>query len=166
MEKAHIERSGCLAMGLNAINAYLNDGQTAESYVSYVEREFEGVIRKDLVYTIAQGLNDAVRDVEALGLPIEHNKDGVYRHRGKRSVHIFGERLKPILAEAVSQTPAQVLNRVTATNFIFNGKRVCGAFGYGAGMARYTWSGQRALSYAQEALPASTSLTIRAGRAT
>ena len=36
MEKAHIERSGCLAMGLNAINAYLNEGQTAESNVSYV----------------------------------------------------------------------------------------------------------------------------------
>jgi adenylylsulfate reductase subunit A len=27
MEKAHIERSGCLAMGLNAINAYLNADQ-------------------------------------------------------------------------------------------------------------------------------------------
>lgn len=132
MEKAHIERSGCLAMGLNAINAYLNEGQTAESYVSYVEREFEGIVRKDLVHSIAQGLNDAVSDVEALGLPIEHNKDGVYRHRGKRSVHIFGERLKPILAEAVSRTPVQVLNRVAATNFIYNGKRVCGAFGYGA----------------------------------
>src|SRR3989337_1445705 len=51
MEKAHIERSGCLAMGLNAINAYLHSGQTPESYVSYVEQEFEGVIRKDLVYT-------------------------------------------------------------------------------------------------------------------
>ena len=67
MEKAHIERSGCLAMGLNAINAYLHSGQTPESYVSYVEREFEGVIRKDLVYTIAQGLNEAVKDVERDG---------------------------------------------------------------------------------------------------
>ncbi len=132
MEKAHIERSGCLAMGLNAINAYLHAGQSPESYVSYVEREFEGVIRKDLVYTIAQGLNAAVKDVEEMGLPIEKNEDGAYKKRGKRSIRIFGERLKPILAEAVAKTPAQVLNRVVATNFIYNGKRVCGTYGYGA----------------------------------
>lgn len=131
MEKAHIERSGCLAMGLNAINAYLNPGQTPESYVSFVERQFEGVIRKDLVYSIAQGLNEVVKDVEEMGLPIEKNEDGTYRRKGKRSIRIFGERLKPILAEAVKKTPAQVLNRVVATNFIYNGKRVCGAFGYG-----------------------------------
>lgn len=131
MEKAHIERSGCLAMGLNAINAYLNPGQTPESYVSFVERHFEGVIRKDLVYSIAQGLNAVVKDVEDMGLPIEKNEDGTYRRKGRRSIRIFGERLKPILAEAVKKTPTQVLNRVVATNFIYNGKRVCGAFGYG-----------------------------------
>lgn len=132
MEKAHIERSGCLAMGLNAINAYLHAGQTPDSYVSFVERHFEGIIRRDLVYSIIQGLNDAVRDVEEMGLPIEKNEDGAYKMRGKRSIRIFGERLKPILAEAVQRTPAQVLNRVVATNFIYDGNRVCGAFGFGA----------------------------------
>jgi len=131
MEKAHIERSGCLAMGLNAINAYLHSGQTPESYVSYVEREFEGVIRKDLVYTIAQGLNEVVKDVEEMGLPIEKTEDGTYKKRGKRSIRIFGERLKPILAEAVAKTGTQVLNRIVATNFIYDGDRICGAFGYG-----------------------------------
>ncbi len=131
MEKAHIERSGCLAMGLNAINAYLNPGQTPESYVSYIEREFEGIVRKDLVYTIAQGLNEVVSEVEGMGLPIEKEGDGTYKKRGKRSIRIFGERLKPILADAVKKTSAQILNRVAATNFIFDGKRVRGAFGYG-----------------------------------
>ncbi len=131
MEKAHIERSGCLAMGLNAINAYLHDGQTPDSYVAYIERQFEGIIRKDLVYSIVQWLNDVVKDVEEMGLPIEKNEDGSYKMRGKRSIRIFGERLKPILAEAVQKTPAQVLNRVVATNFIYDCNRVCGAFGYG-----------------------------------
>lgn len=131
MEKAHIERSGCLAMGLNAINAYLHPGQTPETYVSYVERQFEGVIRKDLVQSIALGLNEAVRDVEGMGLPIEKDDHGIYKQRGKRSIRIFGERLKPLLAEAVKNTSALVLNRVTATNYIYNGSRVCGAFGFG-----------------------------------
>ncbi|MCX7950300.1 MAG: FAD-binding protein, partial [Treponemataceae bacterium] len=32
-EKANIKRSGCLAAGVNAINAYINKGETPESYV-------------------------------------------------------------------------------------------------------------------------------------
>lgn len=131
MEKAHIERSGCLAMGLNAINAYLNAGQTPETYVEYVKDEFFGVIREDLVHSIAKGLNESVKQVEALGLPIEKDQNGNYATRGKRSIRIYGERLKPILAAAVYRADVKVLNRVVATNFIFDGERVRGAYGFG-----------------------------------
>ncbi len=131
MEKAHIERSGCLAMGLNAINAYLNAGQTPETYVEYIKDEFFGVIREDLVYSIAKGLNESIKQVEALGLPIEKDQNGNYVSRGKRSIRIYGERLKPILAAAVYRADVKVLNRVVATNFIFDGKRVRGAYGFG-----------------------------------
>ncbi|MFQ5712652.1 MAG: adenylyl-sulfate reductase subunit alpha [Candidatus Scalinduaceae bacterium] len=131
MEKAHIERSGCLAMGLNAINAYLTHGETPETYVRYVKDEFLGIIREDLVYSIAKGLKESVKQVEELGLPIEKDQNGNYRNRGKRSIRIYGERLKPILAAAVYRANAKVLNRVVATNFIFDGKRVRGAYGFG-----------------------------------
>jgi adenylylsulfate reductase subunit A len=131
MEKAHIERSGCLAMGLNAINAYLTTGQTPETYVKYVKDEFFGIIREDLVYSIAKGLNESVRQVEELGLPIEKDQNGNYVSRGKRSIRIYGERLKPLLAAAVNRANVKVLNRVVATNFIFDGKQVRGAYGFG-----------------------------------
>ena len=131
MEKAHIERSGCLAMGLNAINAYLNTGQTPETYVEYVKDEFFGVIREDLVHSIAKGLNESVKQVEALGLPIEKDQNGNYVSRGKRSIRIYGERLKPILAAAVYRADVKVLNRAVATNFIFDGERVRGVYGFG-----------------------------------
>ena len=131
MEKARIERSGCLAMGLNAINAYLNTGQTPETYVEYVKDEFFGVIREDLVHSIAKGLNESVKQVEALGLPIEKDQNGNYVSRGKRSIKIYGERLKPILAAAVYRADVKVLNRVVATNFIFDGERVRGVYGFG-----------------------------------
>ena len=131
MEKAHIERSGCLAMGLNAINAYLTPGETPETYVRYVKDEFLGIIREDLVYSIAKGLKESVKQVEELGLPIEKDQNGNYRNRGKRSIRIYGERLKPILASAVYRANAKVLNRVVATNFIFDGERVRGAYGFG-----------------------------------
>ena len=99
MEKAHIERSGCLAMGLNAINAYLTTGQTPETYVKYVKDEFFGIIREDLVYSIAKGLNESVRQVEELGLPIEKDRNGNYVSRGKRSIRIYGERLNRFLPQ-------------------------------------------------------------------
>jgi len=48
-EKANIKRSGCLAAGVNALNAYITEGETAESFLDYVKDEFSGVIREDLV---------------------------------------------------------------------------------------------------------------------
>ncbi|ODS32877.1 MAG: putative adenylylsulfate reductase [Candidatus Scalindua rubra] len=137
MEKAHIERSGCLAMGINAINAYLAPDQTPEMYVKYVKDEFFGIIREDLVYSIAKGLNESIKQVEELGLPIEKDQYGNYRNRGERSVRIYGERIKPILATAVYRANAKVLNRVVTTNFIFDGERVRGAYGFGIRDGRF-----------------------------
>ncbi|MEE9200267.1 MAG: adenylyl-sulfate reductase subunit alpha [Candidatus Brocadiales bacterium] len=137
MEKAHIDRSGCLAMGLNSINAYLHPGQTPESYLDYVKGEFMDVVREDLVLSIAEGLNDAVKRVEQWGLPIEKDDEGRYVPRGKRGIRVRGERLKPILAEAVRRSGAEVLNRVAATNLIVSEGRVVGAFGLGVRDGRF-----------------------------
>ncbi|HWI54245.1 MAG TPA: FAD-binding protein, partial [Desulfobacteria bacterium] len=57
-EKANIKRSGCLAAGVNALNAYIGKGQTPESFVEYVKRDSEDIIREDLVYSIAKLLNN------------------------------------------------------------------------------------------------------------
>lgn len=37
VEKANIKRSGCLAAGVNAINAYIAEGQTPRDYVEYAK---------------------------------------------------------------------------------------------------------------------------------
>ncbi|MBC7337007.1 MAG: FAD-binding protein, partial [Clostridia bacterium] len=57
MEKANVERSGCLAAGMNAINAYLNPGETPESFVRYVRADAMGLVREDLVLSLAKELN-------------------------------------------------------------------------------------------------------------
>ncbi len=131
VEKAHIDRSGCLAMGLNSINAYLHPGESPESYLDHVKQEFMGLVKEDLVLSIAKGLNDTVKKVEQWGLPIEKGPDGNYRPRGRRAVRIIGERLKPILADAVRRHRVEVLNRVAVTNLISKEGRVVGAFGLG-----------------------------------
>jgi adenylylsulfate reductase subunit A len=129
MEKAQIERSGCLASGINAINAYLSENQTPDSYLEYVKTDSHGLIRDDLVYTIACGVNAATSRVESWGLPIVRT-NGKPLQKGPRSILIKGESIKPILAQKVRESSVSVLNRVTATDYILHRGRVIGAYGF------------------------------------
>ena len=130
-EKANIKRSGCLAAGVNALNAYIIKGQTPESYLAYVKNDAEGVVREDLVYTIAQRLNKVTDKMESLGLVIQKDEKGGYAARGNRNIKINGENIKPILAKAVEKSPdVTVLNRVTIIDYIVKEGRILGAYGF------------------------------------
>ena len=45
-EKAHIKRSGCLAAGVDALNAYITEGKTPQYYVDYAKKDADGIRRK------------------------------------------------------------------------------------------------------------------------
>ena len=130
-EKAHIRRSGCLAAGVNALNASLTSGQTAEDYLEFVRWDAEGIIRDDLVLSMAEEFNDAARDLERMGLVIQKDEDGNYVSRGRRNIKINGENIKPILAAAVQKLPnVSVLNHLNITDYLVLDGRVCGAAGF------------------------------------
>lgn len=131
VEKANIKRSGCLAAGVNALNAYIVDGETPETYLDYVRNDSEGVIREDLVYSIAKRLNEVTHKVETLGLVIQKDANGAYVARGRRNIKINGENIKPLLATAVGQKKnIQVLNRVNMIDYVVQDNRVIGAYGF------------------------------------
>ena len=130
-EKANIKRSGCLAAGVNALNAYIVKGQTPETYLDYVRNDSEGVIREDLVYTIAERLNDVTRKAESLGLVIQKDENGEYISRGTRNIKINGENIKPLLAEAVDKEKnIKVLNNVNIIDYIVKDGKAAGAYGF------------------------------------
>jgi len=130
-EKAHIKRSGCLAAGVNALNAFIHENESVDSYVDYVKADSQGIIREDLVYTAALRLNDVTRKIESLGLPILKDARGKYIARGRRGIKINGENIKPILAKAVySHKNITVLNRVNMIDYILDSNCVIGAFGF------------------------------------
>lgn len=131
MEKANIERSGCLASGMNAINAYLNPGETPESFTKYLRYDAMGLIREDLVLSAAKEINAVVKKVESWGLPIVKDEKGQYRPRGRWNIKINGESLKPIIAQAARQSGAKILNWVAATNYLIHEGKVTGAMGLG-----------------------------------
>jgi len=131
LEKAHIERSGCLAGGINAINVYIHEGESPESYVRWARWYAMGLLREDLALTMAREINKAIEKVEKWGLPIPKDDKGRYLRRGRWGIHVFGESIKPILAKAVKNAEVDVYNRVVVTNLLTKREKVIGAVGFG-----------------------------------
>lgn len=131
-EKAHIKRSGCLAAGVNALNAYIVEGRKAQDYVDYAKKDADGIVREDLLLTMSEKLNEVTDRLEKLGLVILKDENGKYVTRGNRNLKINGENIKPILADAVEKAKnVTVLNRVNIFDYSVKDNKINGAFGFG-----------------------------------
>lgn len=131
-EKAHIKRSGCLAAGVNALNAYIVEGRKPQDYVDYAKKDADGIVREDLLLTMSEKLNEVTDRLEKLGLVILKDKNGKYVTRGNRNLKINGENIKPILADAVEKAKnVTVLNRVNIFDYSVKNNKINGAFGFG-----------------------------------
>ena len=130
-EKANIKRSGCLAAGVNAINAYIVDGRTPQDYVDYATKDAAGIVRKDLLLSAAEHFNETTQDMEHLGLVILKDENGNYVARGNRNIKINGENFKPILAKAAREAKnVSVLNHINITDLLVENGSVYGAVGF------------------------------------
>ena len=131
-EKAHIKRSGCLAAGVNALNAYIVEGRKPQDYVDYAKKDADGIVREDLLLTMSEKLNEVTDRLEKLGLVILKDENGKYVTRGNRNLKINGENIKPILASAVEKTKnVEILNRVNIIDFAVKNNKINGAYGIG-----------------------------------
>ena len=132
LEKAHIKRSGCLAAGVNALNAYIVKGQKPEDYVAYAKKDAEGIVRGDLLLSMSERLNKVTHRLEELGLVILKDEKGDYVARGNRNIKINGENIKPILAHAISNNPqVQILEQVNAIDYKLKDGKVVGVYAIG-----------------------------------
>ncbi len=130
-EKANIKRSGCLAAGVNAINAYIVKGRKPQDYVDYARKDADEIVRGDLLLTMSEKLNEVTRKMEQLGLVILKDENGEYVARGNRNIKINGENIKPILADAVRKLDdVTVLNHLNITDYIVENNQILGAFGF------------------------------------
>jgi len=120
VDKAAVDRSGAVAMGLSAINTYIGKNQP-EDYVKYVRQDLMGITREDLTYDLARWVDDSIHLFEEWGLPIwkknaegkgldghqakkaglPHLKDGGEPvHSGHWQIMINGESYKVLVGEA------------------------------------------------------------------
>ena len=135
VDKAAVDRSGAVAMGLSAINQYvgLKDGQnTMKDYVDYVRNDLMGVTREDLVFNIARHVDSSVHLFEKWGLPIWKDEKGGYVHEGRWQLMINGESYKVIVAEAAKNAIGNenIYERVFIVGPIMDGDRCVGAVGF------------------------------------
>jgi adenylylsulfate reductase subunit A len=137
VDKAAIDRSGAVAMGLSAINQYvdLNSGNnTLKDYVNYVRNDLMGITREDLVASIARHVDSSVHLFEKWGLPIWKDKEGDYVHEGRWQLMINGESYKVIVAEAaknaLKEAGGEYFERVFITHPIVENNKCVGAVGF------------------------------------
>ena len=137
-EKSNIKRSGCLAAGVNAINAYIVEGRKPEDYVDYAKNDADDIVREDLLLTMSERLNEVTAKMEKLGLVILKDENGKYVARGNRNIKINGENIKPILADAVKkQDNVAVINHLNITDFIVENNKIKGAYGFDVNNAEF-----------------------------
>ena len=130
-EKANITRSGCLASGVNALNAYISEGHVPQDYVDYAMKDADGIAREDLLLSLSERFNSVTKKLEDAGLPILKDENGNYATRGWRNIKINGENITPILADQVSKClDVTVINHLNITDFLTEDGRVCGACGF------------------------------------
>jgi len=137
VDKAAMERSGAVAMGLSAINQYvdLNSGNnTLKDYCDYVRNDLMGITREDVVANIARHVDSTVHLFEKWGLPIWKDQTGNYVHEGRWQLMINGESYKIIVAEAAKNALAdakgEYFERVFITHPLMDGNKCVGAIGF------------------------------------
>jgi adenylylsulfate reductase subunit A len=135
VDKAAVDRSGAVAMGLSAINQYvgIKDGEnTVEDYVRYVKNDLMGITREDLVYNIARHVDSTVHLFEKWGLPIWKDSEGKYVHEGRWQLMINGESYKVVVAEAAKNAIGSdnIYERVFIVGPIMDGDVCVGAVGF------------------------------------
>ncbi|MGB9771033.1 MAG: adenylyl-sulfate reductase subunit alpha [Candidatus Kapaibacteriota bacterium] len=135
VDKAALDRSGAVAMGLSAINLYvdLNSGKnTVKDYVDYVRNDLMGITREDLVANIARHVDSTVHLFEKWGLPIWKDEEGNYVHEGRWQLMINGESYKVVVAEAAKNALGMenIYERIFIVEPLMDGDRCAGAVGF------------------------------------
>lgn len=156
VDKAAVDRSGAVAMGLSAINTYVGKENIVDDYVKYVRTDLMGIVREDLIHSLGCHVDQSVHDFEEWGLPIwkkdaeGHTVDGQVAkdenlpllkdggtpcRSGRWQIMINGESYKVIVGEAAKNALGMdnIYERVFIVKLLTdknNSNRVCGAVGF------------------------------------
>ncbi len=135
MEKGDLMYSGCIAMGMDALNIVAIPGfTTPELYLEATTLACEGVVDGAPSYEMAARSWELLKKLEGWGVHFP-KKNGKYETlrvhpKGEFLVSMKEPDLKKIIARKVYEMGCRVINRTMAFELMMEGDRVAGVLGY------------------------------------
>ena len=135
MEKGDLMYSGCIAMGMDALNIVAIPGfTTPELYLEATTLACEGVVDGAPSFEMASRSWELLKKLEAWGVNFP-KKNGRYETlrvhpKGEFLVTMKEPNLKKIIATKVYEMGCRVINRTMAFDLLMEGDRVAGVLGY------------------------------------
>jgi succinate dehydrogenase/fumarate reductase flavoprotein subunit len=145
LEKAHIKRSGAIAIGMDGLNNAIIPGYaTAEQYVKEITMANDGIVNQRAIWEYAINSYAMIEELDAWGVKFQKTAAGDFdvkkvHHKGSYVLPMpEGYDLKKILMRVLKRAGVQIINRVMATRLLKDGDRVVGVLGFDTRTGQYT----------------------------
>jgi succinate dehydrogenase/fumarate reductase flavoprotein subunit len=137
LEKAHVKRSGAIAIGMDGLNNAVIPGHaTPEQYVKEITMANDGIVDQRAVLAYAERSFDMIRQLDAWGVKFQKTSTGDFdvkkvHHNGSYVLPMpEGYDLKKILTRMIRRSGVRVSNRVMATRLLTGADgRIAGVLG-------------------------------------
>ncbi|MBV9949348.1 MAG: fumarate reductase/succinate dehydrogenase flavoprotein subunit [Myxococcales bacterium] len=137
LEKAHVKRSGAIAIGMDGLNNAIIPGHaTPEQYVKEITTANEGIVNQRAVLAYALQSFTMIERLDRWGVKFQKTESGDFdvkkvHHQGRYVLPMpEGYDLKKILTRLIKRAGVQVLNRFAATRVLLDRGRVAGVIGF------------------------------------
>jgi succinate dehydrogenase/fumarate reductase flavoprotein subunit len=137
LEKAHVKRSGAIAIGMDGLNNAIIPGHaTPEQYVKEITMANDGIVDQRAVLAYATRSFEMIQELDRWGVKFQKTEHGDFdvkkvHHRGSYVLPMpEGYDLKKILTRMIKRAGVRVLNRVMGTRLLKTDGRVCGLIGF------------------------------------
>jgi adenylylsulfate reductase subunit A len=139
VDKAHIQRSGAIAGGIDHFFAYLENGEpwdTREAYLGYVAKVARGAANLKIHEKVfCDELIPAMERIERIGVSLHQSDGTILRTQalgqpGPYAINFDGKFLKPKMATEVKRKNIRVLNRVQVSKLFLHDGELAGFTGY------------------------------------
>ena len=128
LEKAHVKRSGAIAIGMDGLNNAVIPGHTTpEQYVKEITMANDGIVNQRAVLAYAERSYEMIKKLDGWGVKFQKTEAGDFdvkkvHHNGSYVLPMpEGYDLKKILTRMIRRSGVRVSNRVMATRLLTDG---------------------------------------------
>ena len=125
LEKAHVKRSGAIAIGMDGLNNAVIPGHaTPEQYVKEITMANDGIVNQRAVLAYAERSFEMIQQLDRWGVKFQKTETGDFdvkkvHHNGSYVLPMpEGYDLKKILTRTIRRAGVRVSNRVMATRLL------------------------------------------------